>query len=110
MTGIVVDMDLDGLQAKFSDANFTRGRYALSNQMLADMDPFVPRLSGDLRTAVSVSMDAKEIYYHMQYANKMYHNQYNNYTTPGTGPYWDKKAAGLYGKAWARVFVRGAGL
>lgn len=109
MTSIDVEVDLKNVTNKFEEPNWRRGRYALGNQMIADMDSFVPRLEGDLRTAVALSHDSKEIDYNMQYASKQYHNHFSNYTTPGTGPYWDKKAAAFHGSAWAKVFLKGAG-
>lgn len=104
-----VKVDLKGVERKFSEPNIQKGRYALANQVLADSDQFVPRKSGNLRMSVSVAMDAKSITYHQKYARRHYRNQFSNYTTPGTGPHWDKKASGIYGKQWSNAFVRGAG-
>lgn len=108
MTKVEVDINLGPAKKKFGEANLRRGRYALANQMLADMDPFIPRKEGDLRTAVSISMDGRKIYYHMPYANKMFKRRAKNYTTPGTGPRWDRRAAEKYGFNWTEVFAKGA--
>ncbi len=60
------------------------------------MDKYVPKEHGDLRTIIS--MDAKSITYEMPYARYQYYgvredgsHKVRNYTTPGTGPYWDKR-------------------
>lgn len=108
MASVKVGVFLAPLEKKFSNQNIRRGRYALANQMLSDMDQFVPRKEGDLRTAVSISLDGSKIYYHMPYAQKMHTQRFKNYTTPGTGPYWDRKAALKYGFNWTEVFAKGA--
>ena len=108
MSNISVDIDFSGVENKFSDRNIQRGRYALANQMMSDMEEFVPRQEGDLRTAVSMSLDASEIHYHMQYAQKQFTTQFSNYTVPGTGPRWDLKAKSIYMSTWVRVFAKGA--
>ena len=60
------------------------------------MDKYVPMDSGDLRTIVTVRPDS--ITYEMPYARYQYYgvrndgsHQVKNYTTPGTGTYWDKR-------------------
>jgi len=108
MGSIKVNVALGPLEQKFSEKNFSRGRYALANQMLSDMNQFVPRKEGDLRSAVSISLSGTQIFYHMPYAQKMYSQRFKNYTTPGTGPKWDKRAAAKYGFNWTEVFARGA--
>lgn len=108
MSKISVDIDFSGVENKFSDRNIQRGRYALGNQMLSDMNQFVPRQEGNLRTAVSMSLDATEIHYNMPYAEKQFTTHFSNYTTPGTGPRWDEKAKGMYMSAWVKAFTKGA--
>lgn len=108
MSKVKVGIYLDPLKAKFEEPNLRQGRYALANQMLADMNQFVPRKEGDLRTAVSISLDGRQIYYHMPYASKMHKQRFRNYTTPGTGPHWDRRAAEKYGFNWTEVFAKGA--
>ena len=60
------------------------------------MDKYVPMDNGDLRTDVSVYSD--KIIYEVPYASYQYYgmredgsHQVKNYTTPGTGTYWDKR-------------------
>lgn len=60
------------------------------------MDKYVPMDNGDLRTVVDIGSDY--IAYEMPYAFYQYYGQredgshkVQNYTTPGTGPYWDRQ-------------------
>lgn len=60
------------------------------------MDKFVPMKNGDLRTNVNLQVDS--ITYESPYASYQYFGRrkdgtrvISNWTTPGTGPYWDKK-------------------
>ena len=60
------------------------------------MDKYVPMDEGDLRTIVDIQSDS--ITYEMPYAHYQYKGMredgthvVRNYTTPGTGPYWDKR-------------------
>lgn len=110
MTKASVKIDFEGIHKKFSVQNKDRGRRALSNQMLADMNPYVPKKEGFLRTATSISLDGSEIYYHMNYASKQFNIRHRNYTEPNTGPRWDLKAKGLHMRDWEKAYVRGADL
>lgn len=60
------------------------------------MNKYVPMDDGNLRT--NVSIDDNSITYESPYARYQYYgvredgtHQVHNYTTPGTGPYWDKR-------------------
>ncbi len=58
------------------------------------MDKYVPMDTGDLRTIVNKGTNY--ITYEMPYAHAQYigivrGSPVQNYTTPGTGSYWDKK-------------------
>ncbi len=60
------------------------------------MDKYVPMDEGNLRTIVDISNSY--IIYESPYAEYQYYgqradgtHQVQNYTTPGTGPYWDKR-------------------
>ena len=60
------------------------------------MDKYVPKRQGELRTIVILNSD--NISYEQPYASYQYYgaredgsHQVSNYTTPGTGPYWDKR-------------------
>lgn len=71
-------------------------RRFFANECYKRMDKYVPQDKGDLRTIVDVN--SEYITYEMPYARYQYYgiredgtHQVQNYTTPGTGPYWDKK-------------------
>ena len=58
------------------------------------MDKYVPKDTGALRETVAI--DSNSITYEQPYAHAQYIGEVNggkvvNYTTPGTGPYWDKR-------------------
>ena len=71
-----------------------------TNTCYKHMDKYVPmsdlESKGDLRTIVSI--DNNTITYESPYARYQYYGMRDdgthvvkNYTTPGTGPYWDKR-------------------
>lgn len=67
-----------------------------TNTCYKHMDKYVPKDEGNLRT--NVSIDDNSITYESPYARYQYYgvredgtHQVHNYTTPGTGPYWDKR-------------------
>lgn len=55
------------------------------------MDKYIPKDAGNLRSIIDKGSDY--ITYESIYAHYQYVNQFpeENYTTPGTGPYWDKR-------------------
>ena len=58
------------------------------------MDKYVPKDTGALRETVTI--DSNNITYEQPYAHAQYVGEVNggqvvNYTTPGTGPYWDER-------------------
>lgn len=58
------------------------------------MDKYVPKDTGALRETVTIdsnSITYEQPYAHAQYIGEVNGGQVNNYTTPGTGPYWDKR-------------------
>lgn len=97
-----VKVDLKGVPVKTS--RMTKlGQYALVNQVHADMDPYIPRLSSDLANQSTVALDDKSIIYNVPYAKKQFYVPHFNYTKPGTGPRWDLKAKAIHGGSWARI-------
>ena len=64
-----------------------------TNTCYKHMDKYVPMDEGNLRSNVDIQPD------HITYESPYAHAQYvgytkgpvKNYTTPGTGPYWDKR-------------------
>lgn len=68
----------------------------LTERCYTHMDKYVPRDTGDLRRVHTLATDS--ITYEMPYAEAQYYGVVNghpinpdNYTTPGTGPYWDER-------------------
>jgi hypothetical protein len=58
------------------------------------MDKYVPKDIGNLRDNVDKGADYityESPYAHAQYVGVVNGSPVNNYTTGGTGPYWDKK-------------------
>ena len=57
------------------------------------MDKYIPMDTGMLRTNISKTVNS--ITYESPYAHAQYvgytKGEVKNYTTPGTGPYWDKR-------------------
>ncbi|GGP16233.1 minor capsid protein [Oceanobacillus neutriphilus] len=103
-----IDINLDGAKRKMSQQSVNRGQYALANQGLADMNPFIPFKDGALSGTGAVDADGKEITWNTPYARKMFYMYMHNYTTPGTGPRWDNKASGIHMKDWLNAFIKGA--
>ena len=67
-----------------------------TNTCYKRMDKYVPMDNGDLRTIVDIGTDY--IKYEVPYARYQYYgvrddgtHVVHNYTTPGTGTYWDKR-------------------
>lgn len=67
-----------------------------TNTCYKHMDKYVPQRDGNLRTIVDIQPDS--ITYEQEYASYQYYGMrkdgsrpVRNYTTPGTGPYWDKR-------------------
>lgn len=67
-----------------------------TNTCYKHMDKYVPMDEGNLRAIVDVQTD--KIIYESPYAQYQYHGMrydgshvVKQYTTPGTGPYWDKR-------------------
>lgn len=58
------------------------------------MDKYVPKDIGNLRDNVDKGADYityESSYAHAQYVGIVHGSEVKNYTTGGTGPYWDKK-------------------
>lgn len=107
--GVRIKTDFSGVNKKLSKQNFDRGAYAVANQAMADMNPFVPKQEGNLRQSAHI-VNKTQIAYEMPYARARFYNPSRHPSTPGTGPRWDLKAKGLYIKDWEKAFVKGSGL
>lgn len=115
----MIKVNLDKVYKKLSPANIARGQVAMAYQMQLDMAPFVPKKSGDLRASGHVLPGGTGIKYNTPYARAQYYGgtygkgwsaSWSQGRTPGTGPRWDKKAKGIYGKNWPKAFMKGASL
>ena len=67
-----------------------------TNTCYKHMDKYVPKRDGNLRTIVDIQPNS--ITYEQEYASYQYYgiradgtHEVRNYTTPGTGTYWDKR-------------------
>ena len=67
-----------------------------TNTCAKHMDKYIPQDMGNIRTIIDIQPDS--ITYESEYANYQYYGMrkdgthvVQNYTTPGTGPYWDKR-------------------
>lgn len=107
--GVTVKVDLRGVQHKISAQNIKRGQYALANQALADMMPFVPKKEGTLRQSGYVT-SVNSIVFNTPYAKRQFYLKGRKYSTPGTGPRWDLKAKSMYMPKWRKAFIKGAGI
>lgn len=82
---VKLGIDADGDVQKF-----------FTNTCYKHMDKYVPMREGNLRTIVDIQSDS--ITYESPYAKYQYRGEREDgsrkvkkYTTPGTGPYWDKR-------------------
>lgn len=127
---VKITVDLKGVEKKVSPQAFDRGRLAMTNQMLMDMNKYVPASSKEsLRGSGRASKDrvtwsvpyARLRFYGKKqkgffsdrqrrffFANKEKLLQHKK--RPGTGPRWDKKAAPIHMKQWEQVALKGMGL
>ena len=129
MGGVSVKIDLNGVKKNVSPENFAKGKLAIANQMLLDMDPYVPKRKGILRASAHVRQDS--VVYVTPYARLLYWGKkrkgffsekqrkfffankeklLSQRPTPGTGPRWDKQAAALHSKKWGDVGLKAMGL
>src|SRR5690625_5052883 len=108
-----VDVNVDVYVSKIPPkihGRIPKAQYIMANQVHADMNPYVPMLTGDLRNQSTIATDGKSIYYNVPYARYQFYIQHSRYTTPGTGPRWDLKAKAIHGASWARVAGRAMNL
>lgn len=113
-----VEINLDKVKTKLDSKNIQRGQYALANQALADMNPFIPMNEGILRQGATIDIDGSAINYNAPYAAPQFRGYrttkkgkkvfFSDYTTPGTGPRWDLKGKGLFMSDWIKAFTKGA--
>ncbi|WP_221936799.1 minor capsid protein [Alkalicoccobacillus porphyridii] len=99
----------NGVKNKFNSQALNKGRTAAANQMLADMNRFVPKDDNILRTTGHATTNGKDVLWNTPYAARLFYMPMYNYTTPGTGPRWDLKAKGMFMSDWIKAYTKGAG-
>lgn len=107
----------DDFNKKLSIQNLDRALFALTNQAHADMNLYTPKRQGYLRDDSFV--EKNRITYKMPYAKVQYRGyriskdgkkiDFQNYTTPGTGPHWDQRAKSNHINSWCKAFIGGGG-
>ncbi|MCL1948593.1 MAG: minor capsid protein [Turicibacter sp.] len=119
--GAKVSMDFSGVNRRFSNANLARAKFALGNQMLADMNNYVPLDQGSLRNSGHLSSDGGALLWRTVYAKAQFYGSrpwrrgmpvnvfMNIYTTEGTGKRWDLAAKERHLQDWRRAWAKGAG-
>ncbi|MCH1713146.1 MULTISPECIES: minor capsid protein [Lactococcus] len=106
--GVKVKVDFKRAIRKLSKPNLDRGLYAMANQAMADMNPFVPFKEGELRQKVHASKSS--VIYESKHAKRQFYLQGRKYTTPGTGSRWDLKAKSKFRGSLPKAFKKGAGI
>ena len=92
-------VDLKPISAIVADLGLTpngRVQRFFTNTCYKYMDKYVPMDMGDLRTIVTIGdnyIDYEMPYAHYQYVGMREDGSHKvkNYTTAGTGPYWDRR-------------------
>lgn len=102
-------VSFNGVKNKLNSAALDKGRFAASNQMIVDMNQFVPMQEGILRGTGQASRNSREIVWSTPYAARLFYMPMYNYSEPGTGPRWDLKAKGMFMSDWIKAFTKGAG-
>lgn len=113
--GATVKINLEGVKAKLSTKNIERGRYAMANQMLSDMQPLIPNRDGILQQVGMIEGNGESLTWILPYAKAQFYGGngivvFRKYTTPGTGPRWDLKGKNMFMFDWVNAFTKGAGL
>lgn len=104
------EVDFNNLHNTFSDSGLKSANLEYTEQAFKDMQRYVPMEFGPLRSSGSVVDHETIVWSGLVYAPVQYYTQFQNYTTPGTGPHWDKVASGNHMRSWEKAYVRGVGL
>ncbi|BDZ31233.1 minor capsid protein [Lactiplantibacillus pingfangensis] len=105
-------VNLDGFMEKTSPGNIKLAQYALVNQVMSDMEQFVPKEQNHLRDSAHLNSSGDSIVYAMPYAKAQFYgmigsSRIHNYTTPGTSRRWDLRAKSMFISDWMDVFKKG---
>lgn len=110
----------NSLEKMFNDDAFSKATEDLANQMMADMDPFVPysgKHHAHMANTVHLDGNKHTIVYNTPYAKAQFYGFITNYKTGQqsriynytTVPHeqatrrWDLRAKGLYSDKWSRI-------
>ena len=82
MVKVNIKLNLD---KRFSQAKLDKARYVMANQMMSDMDQFVPFKNGKLSQSAHINANGSEITYTTPYARAQFYGIVNgspvrNYT------------------------------
>lgn len=112
-----IDINFDKAYAKLSNSSQLRARRILANQVLSDMNQFVPAREFILRMTATIHIDGSAVNYNTPYAAAQFYgfvgrnrSPVHNYTTPGTSRRWDLRAKARYIKDWQKVYLEGLGI
>lgn len=129
MVDIKVDIDIKKLEKKVGPQAVRRGQIAMTNQMLMDMNKYVPMQSGRLRGRAFAMVD-KVIWYSPYARIRFYGKKRKGFFSDkqrryffankdelldqkpkrGTGTRWDQKAARKHMKGWEEAALKGMGI
>ena len=110
MADLAIHLDVGNVDQLLNSTNKQRAKLALTSQMAMDMEKYVPLRKGPLRANLTITPD--RLSYGAVYARAQFYGtngivSFHNYTTPGTGPRWDRKASEDYMDSWVDTFKRG---
>lgn len=110
MADLAIHLDVGSVEQLLSHTNKQKAKLALTSQIGKDMEKYVPLRKGPLRANLTITPDRLsygEVYARAQFYGTNGIVSFHNYTTPGTGPRWDRKASKDYMDSWVDTFKRG---
>lgn len=107
-----VTVNTKSLDQKLSKANLNNASRIVAGQMLMDMTPFVPMSNAKSRGTLrgSAHLIGTVLSWNTPYARRRFYEENVNFTTPGTGARWDKRAKAVNMDSWLRVLKKGIGV
>lgn len=110
MADMAIHLDVGNVDQLLSSANKQKAKLALASQMSKDMEKYVPLKFGVLRDDSEITPN--RLSYNSVYARAQFYGtndngktKFQNYTTEGTGPRWDKKAKSDHMEDWESTFA-----
>lgn len=112
MADLAIHLDVGSVEQLLSHTNKQKAKLALTSQMSKDMEKYVPMKFGVLRDDSDITPN--RLSYNSVYARAQFYGtndngktKFQNYTTEGTGPRWDKKAKAKHMDDWKDTFIDG---